>query len=92
MSQAGPPVQERFAQDPLAGFVLLSLAQAADANGLARVDVGHISEMAESSKSAIQKALRRLVAAGLIDPRGDLCWVDLAAALAPSASEVGPDE
>jgi hypothetical protein len=76
------PQAQGAIRDELAAFVLLSLASAADAGGLVDADVERLSQLADCSPSAIQKALRRLAAAGAVEGRGRQIWVDLAAVAA----------
>ena|SRR5579885_144880 len=66
--------------DELDNFILLGLASSADCAGMAHADIRRLSDLAGCSMTAIQKTLRRLAAAGLVEPRGDMVRVDLLAA------------
>ncbi len=55
-------------EDPIAALILASLRNGADARGMVQVDIAELSRLANCAPSAAQKALRRLAAAGQIEP------------------------
>jgi len=54
--------------DPIASAILANLNNQADARGFVCVDVTALSQLVDCAPSAVQKALRRLAAAGQIEP------------------------